>query len=137
MKKTKFFLMSLLALVMCGLITSCNPVDDLLGYEEYFIVLDDVYSNLINSETGESLEPALYDEFKFDQIGSKSQSLGKLKSEEIAKEAFELSCSNIEASYKAAYNGVLPEGGYIKYQLSLRMQSATGFKVDSKTITIQ
>lgn len=139
MKKAKFFLMSLMTLVLCGLTTSCNPADiveEVMDYEEYFIVLDAVDSNLLDA-SGNSLNQALYDEFKFDQSGSKSQSMGKLKSNEVAEESFELSCANIEEAYKAAYNGVMPEGGYIKYYLSLRMQSANGYKLASKTITIQ
>lgn len=136
MKKAKFFLMSLMALVMCGFITSCNPAD-ILDYEEYFIVLDNVETNLIDQATGNSLKQAIWDEFKFTQSGSKSQSLGKLKSEEVAKESFGQSCAVIEDAYETAYDGVMPEGGYIKYYLSLRMQSASGFKVTSKTITIQ
>lgn len=139
MKRAKFFLMSLMTLVLCGLTTSCNPADiveEVMDYEEYFIVLDAVDSNLLDA-SGNSLNQALYDEFKFDQSGSKSQSMGKLKSNEVAEESFELSCANIEEAYKAAYNGVMPEGGYIKYYLSLRMQSADGYKLASKTITIQ
>lgn len=139
MKKVQFFLMSLMTLVLCGLTTSCNPndiVEEVMDYEEYFIVLDAVDSNLTDA-SGNSLNQALYDEFKFDQNGSKSQSMGKLKSNEVAEESFELSCANIEEAYKAAYNGVMPEGGYIKYYLSLRMQSADGYKLASKTITIQ
>ena len=139
MKRAKFFLMSLMTLVLCGLTTSCNPndiVEEVMDYEEYFIVLDAVDSNLLDA-SGNSLNQALYDEFKFDQSGSKSQSMGKLKSNEVAEESFELSCANIEEAYKAAYNGVMPEGGYIKYYLSLRMQSADGYKLASKTITIQ
>ena len=136
MKKAKFFFMSLLALVMCGFITSCNPAD-ILGYEEYFIVLDNVETNLIDPSTGNSLKQAIWDEFKFAQSGSKNQSLGKLKSEEVAKESFDQSCAVIEDAYETAYNGVMPSGGYIKYYLSLRMQSANGYKVTSKTVTIR
>ena len=140
MKKAKFFLMSLMSMVLCGLTTSCSPADiveEVMDYEEYFIVLDYVETNLVNQETGESMASAIRDDFKFDQSGSKSQSLGKLKSNDVAEESFELLCANIEEAYKAAYNGVMPEGGYIKYNLSLRMQSADGYKLASKTITIQ
>jgi len=119
--------------------TSCNPADiveEVMDYEEYFIVLDDVGTNLVD-QTGESLVEAIWAEFKFDQSGSKSQSLGKLRSNDVAEESFEQSCKVIKEAYDAAYEGVMPEGGYIKYFLSLRMQSADGYKLASKTITIE
>lgn len=134
MKKAKFFLMSLMALVMCGFITSCNPVE-LLDAEEYFIVLDNVETNLIDQTTGNSLKQTIFDNFYFAQSGTQSQSLGK-KTEEAAKDTFELTCANVEDSYKSAYNGVMPEGGYIKFNLSLRMQTVDGYKVATKTVTI-
>lgn len=139
MKKVKFFFLSLMTMVMCGMTTSCNPADiveEIMDYNEYFIALDNVESNLADA-SGNSLSQALYDEFKFDQSGTKSQSLGKLKSDDVAKETFQKSCSVIEEAYKAAYNGVLPQGGYIKYNMSLRVHSADGGKLDWKTITIQ
>lgn len=140
MKKVKFFFLSLMTMVMCGMIASCNPADiveEVMDYEEYFIALDYVETNLINQETGASLAEAILAEFKFDQSGSKSQSLGKLKSDEVAKESFEQSCKAIKDSYDAAYEGIMPEGGYINYYLSLRMQKADGYKLASKTITIE
>lgn len=139
MKKVKFFFLSLMTMVMCGMTTSCNPADiveEVMDYNEYFIVLDNVESNLMDT-SGNSLAQAIFDEFKFDQSGTKSQSLGKLKSDDVAKESFQKSCSVIEEAYKAAYNGVLPQGGYIKYNMSLRVHSADGGKLDWKTITIQ
>lgn len=139
MKKVKFFFLSLMTMVMCGMTTSCNPADiveEIMDYNEYFIALDNVETNLVDA-SGNFLSQALYDEFKFDQSGAKSQSLGKLKSDDVAKESFQKSCSVIEDAYKAAYNGVLPQGGYIKYNMSLRVHSADGGKLDWKTITIQ
>ena len=139
MKKVKFFFLSLMTMVMCGMTTSCNPADiveEIMDYNEYFIALDNVETNLVDA-SGNFLSQALYDEFKFDQSGTKSQSLGKLKSDDVAKESFQKSCSVIEDAYKAAYNGVLPQGGYIKYNMSLRVHSADGGKLDWKTITIQ
>ena len=139
MKKVKFFFLSLMTMVMCSMTTSCNPADiveEVMDYEEYFIVLDDVGTNLVD-QTGESLVEAIWAEFKFDQSGSKSQSLGKLRSNDVAEESFEQSCKVIKEAYDAAYEGVMPEGGYIKYFLSLRMQSADGYKLASKTITIE
>lgn len=139
MKKVKFFFLSLMTMVMCGMITSCNPADiveEVMDYNEYFIALDNVESNLVDA-SGNFLSQALYDEFKFDQSGTKSQSLGKLKSDDVAKESFEQSCKSIKDAYDAAYAGVMPEGGYIKYHMSLRVHSADGGKLDYKTITIQ
>lgn len=139
MKKVKFFFLSLMTMVMCGMTTSCNPADiveEVMDYNEYFIVLDNVESNLMDT-SGNSLAQAIFDEFKFDQSGAKSQSLGKLKSDDVAKESFQKSCSVIEDAYKAAYNGIIPQGGYIKYNMSLRVHSADGGKLDWKTITIQ
>ncbi len=140
MKKVKFFFLSLMTMVMCGMTTSCNPADiveEVMDYYEYFITLDYVETNLINQETGDSLVDALMEEFKFDQSGSKSQSFGKLKSDEVAKESFEQSCKAIKDAYDAAYAGIMPEGGYIRYYMSLRVHSADGGKLASKTITIE
>ena len=113
MKKVKFFFLSLMTMVMCGMTTSCNPADiveEVMDYNEYFITLDYVETNLINPETGDSL---------------------------VAKESFEQSCKAIKDAYDAAYAGIMPEGGYIRYYMSLRVHSADGGKLASKTITIE
>lgn len=139
MKKVKFFFLSLMTMVMCGMTTSCNPADiveEIMDYNEYFIALDNVETNLVDA-SGNFLSQALYDEFKFDQSGTKSQSLGKLKSDDVAKESFEQSCKVIKDAYDVAYAGVMPEGGYIKYYMSLRVHSADGGKLAYKTITVQ
>ena len=138
MKKVKIFMMSLMTFVMCGLITSCDPNDvvgDIMEWNEYYISLDDVETNLVDAE-GKSLVYAIYQEFKFDKSGAKTQSMGKM-SDETAKETFELSCDNIEAAYMAAYEGVMPTNGYIKYYMSLRVHTSDGSKLETRIITIK
>ena len=138
MKKVKLFFLSLMTIVMCGLTTSCDPnevVGEVMDWNEYYISLDAVETNLLDA-SGNSLADAIYEEFKFDKNGAKTQKLGKM-SDDTARETFKLSCDNIEATYKAAYDGVLIEGGIIKYYLSLRVHTSDGGKLETRTITIQ
>lgn len=128
--------MPIMALVICMLNSSCSSedvMDTIMGNDEYFIVLDDVSSNLIDA-SGKSLDQAIYDEFQFDK-GGKSQSLGKSDAAPI--KVFEESCSNIQSALQTAYNGKMPEGGWITYNFSLRKDSSTGKIQLEKSITIK
>lgn len=132
MEKVKMFLMSIMALFVCGLTTGCST-DDILGYDEYFIVLDEVDSNL-HDTSGNSLSISLYEAFQFEK-GGKSQSLGK---DDIAPlEVFEQSCENIKNTLQMEFNGKLPEGGYVAYTFSLRKDSSNGNVEMTKTIMIR
>ncbi len=138
MKKVKLFFLSLMTIVMCGLTTSCDPNDvvgEVMDWNEYFISLDAVETNLVDA-SGNSLAKAISEEFKFDKSGAKTQSLGKM-ADDTARETFKLSCDNIEAAYKAVYQGVMPQGGYIEYYLSLRVHTSDGGKLETRTIVIK
>lgn len=135
MKKVKMFLMSLMTLFVVGSITGCaDDIEDFIkGNDEYYIVLDDVDTNLVDA-SGNSLKQALYDAFKFDK-GGKSQSLGK--SDAAPLKVFEQSCENLKNAMQAELNGKLPEGGYVAYTFSLRKDSSTGSVQMTRTITIR
>lgn len=138
MKKVKLFFLSLMTIVMCGMTTSCDPNDimgEVMDWDEYFVSMDGVSTNLID-QNGKLLTDAIYQEFKFDKSGAKTQSLGKI-SDETARESFKLTCDNIEATYKAVYQGVMPQGGYIEYYLSLRVHTSDGGKLETRTIVIK
>lgn len=137
MRKIKMILMSLMTFVVCSLTTSCSTddvIDTIMGNDEYFIVLDDVDTNLVDSTTGASLKQSLYDAFKFDK-GGKSQSLGK--SEAAPLKIFEQSCENLKNALQSEFNGKLPSGGYVAYTFSLRKDSSNGKVQLTKTITIR
>ena len=136
MRKLKMILMSLMTFFVCGLATSCadDVVDAIMGNDEYFIVLDNVDTNLVDSTTGASLKQSLYDAFKFDK-GGKSQSLGK--SDAAPLKIFEQSCENLKNALQADFNGKLPSGGYVAYTFSLRKDSSSGSVQLTKTITIR
>lgn len=135
MKKIKMILTSLFVFTMAISVSSCGTEDIIeMFQDEYYIVLDEISSNLVNPETNESLNSAIYNEFAFDK-GGKSQSLGK--SDIAPLEAFEKSCENIKASLQQAYNGKMPSGGWITYVFSLRKDSPTGSVQMTKQITIQ
>lgn len=135
MKKVKMFLMSLMTLFVVGPITGCadDVVDAIMGNDEYFIVLDEVSTNLVDA-SGNNLAQAYYDAFRFDK-GGKSQSLGK--SDVAPIKAFEQSCEITRNSMQIEFNGNLPEGGYVSYTFSLRKDSSSGNVEMTKTITIR
>lgn len=135
MKKIKFIL-SFLTLILGMLNSSCNSGDaiaELVGKDEYFIVLDKASTNLTDA-TGTNLGQTFYDSFKFEN-GKKYQSLGHSYS--VPKKVFEESCNNIQKAYQAAYNGKLPEGGYITFVLSLRKDPYIAEVEMTKSITIR
>ena len=136
MKKIKLILMSLMTFFVCGLTTSCadDVVDAIMGNDEYFIVLDEVDTNLVDATTGTSLSQSLYNAFQFDK-GGKSQSLGKADAAPI--KVFEQSCDNLKSALQAEFNGKLPSGGYVAYIFSLRKDSSSGNVQMTKTITIR
>ena len=136
MKKNKLFLMSLMTLFVCGLTTSCadDVVDAIMGNDEYFIVLDEVDTNLVDAATGTSLSQSLYDAFQFEK-GGKSQSLGKANAAPI--KVFEQSCENLKNAFQAEFNGKLPENGYVAYTFSLRKDSSSGKVEMTRTINIR
>lgn len=132
----KFAFVSFLTLMLCVLNSSCssgNVIDELMGKDEYYIVLDKVSTNLID-DSGNYLDQTFFDSFKFEN-GKKYQSLGKFDIAPV--EVFEKSCSNIQQAYQTAYNGKLPEGGYITFVLSLRKDSQTGKVQMTKSVTIR
>lgn len=135
MKKIKAFLMSLLTLTMSMSFSSCGTDDIVeLFQDEYFIVLDEVATNIVNPETGESLASVIYEDFTFDK-GGKSQSLGK--SDIAPLDAFEKSCEIIRKSLEEVYSANLPEGGWISFTLSLRKDSPNGDVEMTEHIYIQ
>lgn len=137
MRKIRMILMSLMTFFVCSLTTSCSTddvVDAIMGNDEYFIVLDDVDTNLIDSSTGSSLKQSLYEAFKFDK-GGKSQSLGK--SDAAPLKVFEQSCENLKNALQAELNGKLPENGYVAYTFTLRKGSSSGQVQMTRTITIR
>ncbi len=136
MKNLKsFFLMAVLMLTATTMFTSCSNeeiIEDLIGVDEYYMVLDEVHTNLVD-ENGKTLTQALYDAFVSEN--GKSQSLGKSTAAPL--DAFEKSCKNFESALQTALSGNLPQNGYISYKFSLRKDSPTGRIQMQKTVTIR
>ena len=142
MKKIKVLMMSLFAFIMTLGFSSCNSVvEDLMGVEEYFMVLDNVETNLINAETGESLKQAYYDAFAFgngkEKDGIKYVSLGKDKDVNHAIQIFYESCEAMKNSFQREVGKVLPKGGFIDYTFSMRSGSYKGDVVANCKSTVR
>ena len=142
MKKIKVLMMSLFAFAMTFGFSSCNSiVEDIMGVEEYFIVLDGVETNLINVETGESLKQAYYDAFAFDngkeKDGIKYGSLGKDKDVNRAIQNFYKSCELFKNSFQRELGAVLPKGGFVDYTFSMRSGSYKGDVVANCKSTVR
>lgn len=136
MKRLKFILMSVFAmLAMTTVFTSCTKdiIEDIMGKDEYYIVLDNVDTNIIDKE-GNLLSQTIYDNFKFDK-GGKSQSLGKADAAPL--EVFKKSCKNIESSLQSAWNGNIPQNGYITYNFSLRKGAPNGDVQMKESVTVR
>ena len=129
MKTIKYSLMSLFALIAMVTFTSCSEAFD------YYIALDKVETNMADAN-GNNLAQAYYDAFVFEN-GQKTQSLGSSVSEDMAVDAFNESCSNIQNQFEAAFaNLSLPNGWYIAYTLSLRVESPSGASIKTRRIVI-
>lgn len=129
MKTIKYSLMSLFALIAMVTFTSCSEAFD------YYIALDKVETNMADAN-GNNLAQAYYDAFFFEN-GQKTQSLGSSVSEDKAVDAFNESCSNIQNQFEAAFaNLSLPNGWYIAYTLSLRVESPSGASIKTRRIVI-
>lgn len=142
MKKIKVLMMSLFAFTMTLGFSSCNSVvEDLMGVEEYFIVLDNVGTNLINAETGESLKQAYYDAFAFqngkEKDGIKYGSLGKTKDINEAISTFYKSCEATKKVLQETYGKQIPKGGVIDYSFSMRSGSYKGDVVANCKSTVR
>lgn len=131
MKKLKLFLMTLCASVLCVFFNSCG--EDSVEKDEYYIVLDEVLSNLAD-EHNNMLCQEIFDTFKFSN-GEKYVSLGA--STEIPYEVFEEQCDNLRTSLRQAWADKIPAGGYVDYIFSLRMNSPNGASCDSNRISIR
>lgn len=119
MKKIKVVFMALLAIVLPIVCSSCEGESS----DEYFVVLDEVSSNVVSSETGESFAVLLYEIFEFDG-GGKSVSLGECDLAPI--EVFEEFCSDWQTLLQEQFYDSLAEDGWITYTFTLRKGSPTG-----------
>lgn len=140
MKKIKVLMMSLFAFAMTFGFSSCNSiVEDIMGVEEYFMVLDGVETNLINVETGESLKQAYYDAVALDKEkdGIKYVSLGKTKDINEAISAFYKSCEATKKSLQETYGKQIPKGGFVDYSFSMRSGSYKGDVVANCKSTVR
>lgn len=142
MKKIKVLMMSLFAFTMILGFSSCNSVvEDLMGVEEYFMVLDNVGTNLINAETGENLKQDYYDAFTFqngkEKDGIKYVSLGKTGDINEVISAFYKSCEASQKSLQETHGKQIPEGGVIDYTFSMRSGSYKGDVVANCKSTVR
>lgn len=141
MKKIKVLMMSLFAFTMTLGFSSCNSiVEDLMGVEEYFMVLDNVETNLLNTE-GENMKQYFWDAFAFDngkeKDGIKYVSLGKDKDVNHAIQIFNESCKLLKNSFQRELGTVLPKGGFIDYTFSMRSGSYKGDVVANCKSTVR
>lgn len=137
MKKINLFLMTLLTFTMSMFCSSCGTddvVDAILDKDKYFIVLEDVSTNLID-EKGNSIDQTLFNDFVFDN-GQKNIYLGEALEAPLG--AFEQSCENFRKALQARFDaqGGLPQDGWIVYSFTLRKDSPQGSVQSTKDITI-
>ena len=136
-KKVTFLMLTLVAMVASISFTSCDKDDEPTYTDNYYLQLTSVQSNLVNQETGESLDSALKEEFI---AGSDLDSSGKFSigktSKENAVAAFNQSISNFKQALSNAYVGknILPNNGYIDYNFVLKNNS--GSIVQSTSIRV-